>query len=65
MSKIRVTNVYNYPHERGPRSYSLRPDMGVVDHFPERVCAAAVKAGCAEYVDKKKPHTRGTAKPAK
>lgn len=58
MTKIKITKVYNYPPEVGPHSYSLRPEMGVVDHFPARVCKAAVDAGCAEYVDepgKKKP----------
>lgn len=68
MSKIKITKPFDYPHAPGPHSYSLRPEMGEVDHFPERVCKAAVDAGCAEYVDKKpakNSRKRDTANPAK
>ena len=44
--KIKVTETLTH-HETG-RSFTARPNMGVIKHFPARVCRALIKLGAVE-----------------
>lgn len=54
MPRIRTDRELNFSDPKNKHSYRITPEMGVVKHFPSKVCAALVEKG-AEYVGKKKP----------
>lgn len=54
MPRIRTDKVVTYSDPKSQYSYTATPDMGVIAHFPSKVCAALVAKG-AKYVTPKKP----------
>ena len=53
MPKIKSPNhILNFDDPETPNVYRIRPQDGVVSHFPKRICEGLVKLG-AEWVDEK------------
>ena len=48
--RIRALKKYTYIAKGEKHSYTMTPEMGIIKHFPSRVCEAAIKAGAAEEV---------------
>lgn len=53
MARIKTDKVLAYSDPNSRYSYRITPEMGVVKHFPTRICAALVAKG-AQYVGRKK-----------
>lgn len=46
--RIKTDKVLTFDPKESNFSYTIRPEMGVVRHFPRKVCEALIKMGATE-----------------
>lgn len=61
---MRIETQVPLTYAKGKYSWTIKPEMGVVAHFPSYVCKALIEKGATEVTRKKSPKG-GAAKSAK
>lgn len=52
MARIKTDRVLNYSDPKSQHSYCATPEMGVIKHFPKRICEALIEMGAEDVTQR-------------